>query len=198
MAPGLPCFLPQYLKLSALQYLSQHQLVVLKKKKKIWRSSRARSEAPAWRIKYVTKSPVRNFFPFISQRRRSVPVYNNKRDTNSIIFFDNRKWRVCHTLYYVSFIRHLHISHSAPYLSTPAKFHITVFHFPWVLQPSQENSKTMLMQNFVGANMVYYGGCASGVQCRIAHIRGPKTLTFKTAGLRVKSLLWKWVLFTWK
>ena len=34
MAPGLPCFLPQYLKLSALQYLSQYQLVVLKKKKK--------------------------------------------------------------------------------------------------------------------------------------------------------------------
>ena len=46
---------------------------------------------------------------------------------------------------------------------SPAKFHITVFHFPWVLQSSQENSKTMLMQNFVGANMVYYGGCASGV-----------------------------------
>lgn len=35
MAPGLPCFLPQYLKLSALQYLSEYQLVVLKKKKKI-------------------------------------------------------------------------------------------------------------------------------------------------------------------
>ena len=45
----------------------------------------------------------------------------------------------------------------------PAKVHITVFHFPWVLKPSQENSKTMLMQNFVVANMVYYGGCASGV-----------------------------------
>ena len=130
MAPGLPCFLPQYLKLSALQYLSQHQLVVLKKKKKIWRSSRARSEAPAWRIKYVTKSPVRNFFPFISQRRRSVPVYNNKRDTNSIIFFDNRKWRVRHTLCYVSFIRHLHISHNAPYLPITRQISHNRFSFP--------------------------------------------------------------------
>ena len=100
------------------------------KKKKIWRSSRARSEAPAWRIKYVTKSPVRNFFPFISQRRRSVPVYNNKRDTNSIIFFDNRKWRVRHTLYYVSFIRHLHISHNAPYLPITRQISHNRFSFP--------------------------------------------------------------------
>ena len=31
------------------------------------------------------------------------------------------------------------------------KFCITfVFHFPWVLQPSQEKLKTMLMQNFGG------------------------------------------------
>ena len=164
MAPGLPCFLPQYLKLSALQYLSQYQLVVLKKEKNyFWRSSRARSVAPAWRIKYVTKSPVRNFLPSISQRGRIVPEYNNKRVTNSIIVFDNRKWRVRHTLYYVSYIRHLHISHNEPYLPTPRQISHKRFHSSLALQPSQENLKTMLMQNFVGANMMYYGGCASGV-----------------------------------
>ena len=44
-------------------------------------------------------------------------------------------------------IRHFHISHNAPYL--PPKFCITfVFHFSWVLQPSKEKLKTMLMQNF--------------------------------------------------
>ena len=33
----------------------------------------------------------------------------------------------------------------------PPKFWITfVFHFSWVLQPSQEKLKTMLMQNFGG------------------------------------------------
>ena len=36
-------------------------------------------------------------------------------------------------------VRHFHISHNAPYL-----------HFSWVLQPSQEKLKTMLMQNFGG------------------------------------------------
>ena len=47
----------------------------------------------------------------------------------------------------MSLIRHLLISHNAPYLSP--KFCITfVFHFSWVLQPSQEKLKTMLMQNF--------------------------------------------------
>ena len=62
-------------------------------------------------------------------------------------------------------IRHLHISHNAPY-STP-KFCITfVFHFSWVLQPSRERLKnTMLMQNLGGggANKVHYGKCGSGV-----------------------------------
>ena len=38
-------------------------------------------------------------------------------------------------------IHHLHISHKAPYLPPP---------FSWVLQPSQEKLKTMLMQNFGG------------------------------------------------
>ena len=47
------------------------------------------------------------------------------------------------------FTRHLY-THDAPYLPPP-KFWITfVFHFSWVLQPSQEKLKTMLMQNFGG------------------------------------------------
>ena len=37
------------------------------------------------------------------------------------------------------------------HLICPPKFCITfVFHFSWVLQPSQEKLKTMLMQNFGG------------------------------------------------
>ena len=44
------------------------------------------------------------------------------------------------------------------------KFCITfVFHFSWVLQPSQEKLKTMLMQNVLGGNKVHYGKCESGV-----------------------------------
>ena len=56
-------------------------------------------------------------------------------------------------------ICHLHISHNAFYL--PPKFCITfVFHFSWVLQPSQEKLKTLLMQNFWGQ---IRWRCASGV-----------------------------------
>ena len=56
-------------------------------------------------------------------------------------------------------ICHLHISHNAFYL--PPKFCITfVFHFSWVLQPSQEKLKTMLIQNFGGQ---IRWRCASGV-----------------------------------
>ena len=52
-------------------------------------------------------------------------------------------------------IRYFRISHNAPYFpSSPRprlKFCITfVFHFSWVLQPSQEKLKTMLMKNFGG------------------------------------------------
>ena len=51
--------------------------------------------------------------------------------------------------YSVLSIRHLHISHNAPYF--PPKFClIFVFNFSWGLQPSQEKLKTMLMQNFGG------------------------------------------------
>ena len=49
-------------------------------------------------------------------------------------------------------IRHFHVSHNAPYsqIFSP-KFCITfVFHFSWVLQPSQKKMKAILMQNFWG------------------------------------------------
>ena len=56
------------------------------------------------------------------------------------------------------FIPHFHISYKAAYLPPPPlpptrtfKFCITfVFHFSWVLQPSQEKLKTMFMHNFGG------------------------------------------------
>ena len=45
-------------------------------------------------------------------------------------------------------MRHLHIYYNAPYLLSPKSNVTSVFHFSWVLQPSQEKLKTMLMQNF--------------------------------------------------
>ena len=137
-------------------------------KKKNWRSSCARSVAPAWRIKYVKKSPVGNFLPFISQRRRIVPEYNNKRDNNSFIVFDNRKWRVRHTLYYVSYLRHLHISHNAPYLRPPTtpckkkKLH-NRFTFLLGITAAPREFENNAYAKFWRANNVYYGVCASGV-----------------------------------
>ena len=56
------------------------------------------------------------------------------------------------------------------HLICPPKFCITfVFHFSWVLQPSQERLKTILMQNFGGQmpNKVHYG-CASGESTQIS------------------------------
>ena len=56
----------------------------------------------------------------------------------------------------INTIRPLHISHNAPYL--PPKFCITfVFHFCWVLQPSQEKMKTMILQN-LGVQMRCFMG----------------------------------------
>ena len=52
----------------------------------------------------------------------------------------------------VNTIRPLHIFHNAPYL--PPKFCITfVFHFYWVLQPSQEKMKTVILQNLGVQNL---------------------------------------------
>ena len=44
----------------------------------------------------------------------------------------------------------------------PKILHNLCFYFSWVLQPSQEKLKTMLMQNFWGVNKVHYGKCGSG------------------------------------
>ena len=50
------------------------------------------------------------------------------------------------------------------HLICPPKCCITfVFHFSWVLQPPKRILKTMLMQNFLGANKVHYGRCARDV-----------------------------------
>ena len=48
--------------------------------------------------------------------------------------------------------RHLHISHNAPYPPPPPPNSAKplFFHFSWVLQPSQEKLKTMLIQNLAG------------------------------------------------
>ena len=63
------------------------------------------------------------------------------------------------------------IMHHVPSPTPPPKKNwITfVFHFSWVLQPSQEKLKTMIVQNVGGrrgggrgANRVYYGRCANG------------------------------------
>ena len=60
-------------------------------------------------------------------------------------------------------MRHLHIYYNAPYLLSPKSNITSDFHFSWVLQPSQEKLKTMLMQNFGVTNTVHYGRCARGV-----------------------------------
>ena len=43
------------------------------------------------------------------------------------------------------------------------KFYITIVsNFPWVLQSSQEKSKTIITQVFLREKMVHYGICESG------------------------------------
>ena len=93
------------------------------------------------------------------------------------VLFDTTQTQSCATIKtnnrYNYFISHLHISDNAPY-SPPSKFCVTFdFHFSWVLQPSQEKLKTVLMQIIFflggggggggGANKVHYGRCASCV-----------------------------------
>ena len=59
-------------------------------------------------------------------------------------------------------MRHLYIS--LMHLICPPKFSITfVFHFSWILHPSQKKLKTVLMQNVGDTFKVHYGRCASGV-----------------------------------
>ena len=75
-------------------------------------------------------------------------------------------------------IRHLHISHIIMHLicdppHPPTKFFITfVFHFSWVLEPSQEKLQKMLMRNFgeqirciVGNVQVAYNLKCKGYVC---------------------------------
>ena len=38
-----------------------------------------------------------------------------------------------------------------------------VYHFSWILQPSQKKFKTMLIQTFGGVNKVHYWKCGNGV-----------------------------------
>ena len=56
--------------------------------------------------------------------------------------------------------RPFHISHNAPYLLPPNSCITFVFHFSWVLQPSQEKLKTMLMQNVGGQIRCLMGNVA--------------------------------------
>ena len=59
-------------------------------------------------------------------------------------------------------IYHLHISRNTPCLLPQILHKPFVFHFSWVLQPSQEKLKTMLIKNIEGTNKVHFGICASG------------------------------------
>ena len=67
----------------------------------------------------------------------------------------------------------MHLIYPRPHPPPPPKFCIRiVFHFSWVLQPSQEKLKTRhAYAKFCGANKVHYGRCASGVRflCYISH-----------------------------
>ena len=67
------------------------------------------------------------------------------------VLFDTTQTQSCATIKtnnrYNYFKNHLHISDNAPYSPPPSKFCVTFdFHFSWVLQPSQEKLKTVLMQ----------------------------------------------------
>ena len=80
------------------------------------------------------------------------------------VLFDTTQTQSCATIKtnnrYNYFISHLHISDNAPY-SPPSKFCVTFdFHFSWVLQPSQEKLKTVLMQ------ILFFWGGGWGEQIR--------------------------------
>ena len=79
------------------------------------------------------------------------------------VLFDTTQTQSCATIKtnnrYNYFISHLH--DNAPY-SPPSKFCVTFdFHFSWVLQPSQEKLKTVLMQI-----LFFFGGGGWGEQIR--------------------------------
>ena len=69
-------------------------------------------------------------------------------------------------------IHHFHIDHNASCLPPP-KFCITIVsNFSWVLQSSQEKSKTMVIQFFFlwGGDKVLYGLCENGEFLFFMHI----------------------------
>ena len=80
---------------------------------------------------------------------------------------------------YISFsvIRHSHISHNAPCLPI---FCITfVFHFSWLLQPSTEKLRTMLMQNFGGKIRCIMGNVESANNTKDNFLWVPEKVNFK-------------------
>ena len=69
-------------------------------------------------------------------------------------------------------IRHLHISHDAQLICVIPKFFITFdFHFSWVLQPSQEKLKTMLMQIFGGVGVGVGVGVGGQISCIVGYVQ---------------------------
>ena len=80
------------------------------------------------------------------------------------VLFDRTQTQSCATIKtnnrYNYFKSHLHISDNAPYSPPPSKFCVTFdFHFSWVLQPSQEKLKTVLMHNFGGKEGALWDMC---------------------------------------
>ena len=97
-------------------------------------------------------------------------------ESGEIFNFDPKASESC----WIFTIRHLHISHNAPYL--PPKFCITfVFHFSGVLQPSQEKLKNNAYAKFLGANKVHYGKCGNALyrtRAFTGHISIPILISF--------------------
>ena len=65
----------------------------------------------------------------------------------------------------VNAIHHFHIDHNAPSIPPPPKVYMTIVpNFSWVLQSSQEKSKTTVIKNLGGGgvNKVRHGPCENG------------------------------------
>ena len=71
-----------------------------------------------------------------------------------------------------SLIRHLHISHNTPPhpCRKKKKSIIIVFSFSWRNRNTQKKLTAMVMQNFWGAQNVYYGRCANWCQIVISFL----------------------------
>ena len=63
----------------------------------------------------------------------------------------------------VNAIHHFYIDHNALRIPPPPKVYMTIVpNFSWVLQSSQEKSKTTVMKNLGGGNRVRDGPCENG------------------------------------